>query len=140
MATDALLSRLDRPKMVGPDRWICRCPAHEDRRPSLSIRELDDGRTLIHCFSGCSVESVLGAVGLDFSELFPEKTIDHAPCVKKPYSVRDVVHALRSELTVAFVVLADVAADRSIDGHARERAGTATKRIIHFLGELDHAA
>lgn len=140
MTADTLISRLDRPKKIGRDRWLARCPAHEDRRPSLSIRELNDGRTLVHCFGGCDVESVLGALGLDFADLFPEKPIDHAPRVKKPYSVRDVVHALRFELTVAFVLLADLAADRPIDSAARERAGAAAKRIIHFLGELDHAA
>lgn len=140
MTADTLISRLDRPKKIGRDRWLALCPAHDDRRPSLSVRELDDGRTLIHCFGGCDIESVLGAVGLDFADLFPDKPIGHAARVKKPYSVRDVVHALRLELTVAFVVLADVAADRPLDAQARERAATAAKRIIHFLGELDHAA
>jgi hypothetical protein len=140
MSADALLSRLERSKKTGRDRWLARCPAHEDRRPSLSIRELGDGRTLVHCFGGCDVESVLSAVGLGFSDLFPEGAVDHAPRVKKPYSVRDVVHALRFELTVAFVLLADVAANRPLDGHARGRAGMAAGRIIHLLGELDHAA
>lgn len=140
MATETLLSRVERPKLTGRGRWLCRCPAHDDRRPSLSIRELGDGRTLIHCFGGCSVDSVLGALGLHFTDLFPENPIDHAPRVKKPYSVRDVVHALRFELTVAFVLLSDMAGDRPIDKQSRERAATAAGRIIHLLRELDHAA
>jgi hypothetical protein len=44
-------------------RWsgsagLCRCPAHDDRRPSLSVRT---GRTslLLHCFAGCSAADIL---------------------------------------------------------------------------------
>ena len=37
---------------------MCRCPAHDDRRPSLSIRQGDHG-ILVTCFAGCSREDVL---------------------------------------------------------------------------------
>ncbi len=37
--------------------WIARCPAHDDRHPSLSISERD-GKLLVHCHAGCSQESV----------------------------------------------------------------------------------
>ena len=43
MSADALLSRLDSVKRTGPDRWIGRCPAHEDRSPRMAVCELDDG-------------------------------------------------------------------------------------------------
>jgi len=42
--------------------WTCRCPAHEDRSPSLSLREGDGGRILVHCFSGCSQSDVIAAI------------------------------------------------------------------------------
>jgi putative DNA primase/helicase len=38
--------------------WAARCPAHEDRNPSLSITQRD-GRVLVHCFSGCEQTAVL---------------------------------------------------------------------------------
>lgn len=50
--------------------WLARCPAHADRSPSLSVREGDDGRALLHCFAGCEFEQVLQALGLATSELF----------------------------------------------------------------------
>lgn len=59
MSAGALLARLDAVKPTGPGRWLARCPAHEDRSPSLSIRELDDGRTFVHCFAGCYALEVL---------------------------------------------------------------------------------
>ena len=73
MTAVALLDRLDGVKRVGVDRWLARCPAHNDMRPSTAVRELDDGRVLVHDFAGCSVEDVLVAVGLSFDALFPER-------------------------------------------------------------------
>lgn len=44
-----------------PAGGLCRCPAHDDRNPSLSVRP---GRTrlLLHCFAGCSAGEVLRAL------------------------------------------------------------------------------
>lgn len=50
-------------------RYSSQCPAHEDRDPSLSIREKDDGKILIHCHAGCETVDVLSAIGLDFVHL-----------------------------------------------------------------------
>ena len=66
MAARAFIERLDCARQTGSGRWIARCPAHEDRSPSLSVRELEDGRTLIHCFGGCDVQAVVE--GLDVLE------------------------------------------------------------------------
>jgi hypothetical protein len=74
MNTDTLISKLEGVRKRGTDQWSARCPAHDDRGPSLSIRGLPDGRTLVHCFSGCSVEEVLGAMDLDMDALFPAKS------------------------------------------------------------------
>jgi putative DNA primase/helicase len=42
--------------------WVARCPAHDDREPSLSIRDASDGRVLIHCHAGCDQERVIAAL------------------------------------------------------------------------------
>lgn len=54
-----------------------RCPAHEDRLPSLSVKEGDDGTALVHCFAGCTIEEVCDALGLAVRDLFrhPNQTI-----------------------------------------------------------------
>lgn len=141
MNAETLLSRLDRVRQSGRDRWTARCPAHDDRGPSLSIRELDDGRTLIHCFAGCSTGDVLGAVGLDFDVLFPERRIgDRMPRERRPYLLRELVAALRHELVIAWVILAAVHQGRPLGEHDRRRAGVAVDRVLQFLGELNHAA
>lgn len=53
--------------------WSARCPAHEDRNPSLSINEGDDGRVLLHCHSGCSPDAVVRAKGMSMADLMPER-------------------------------------------------------------------
>jgi putative DNA primase/helicase len=39
--------------------WAARCPAHDDRTPSLSIRDTDDGKVLVRCHAGCGQEQVI---------------------------------------------------------------------------------
>src|SRR5882724_5086828 len=71
MIVDELLTRFDKGKKSGPNKWVARCPAHEDRSPSLAIKEGDDGVVLLHCFAGCSVDDVCGAIGIELMDLFP---------------------------------------------------------------------
>ena len=52
------------PARMGSNGYVCRCPAHDDDTPSLSIRGGAQGQVLVHCFAGCSYEAVLAAVGL----------------------------------------------------------------------------
>ena len=41
--------------------WMARCPAHDDRKPSLSIRDID-GKVLVHCHAGCDHRDVIAAL------------------------------------------------------------------------------
>jgi putative DNA primase/helicase len=42
--------------------WSACCPAHDDRTPSLSIQDADDGRVLVHCHAGCDQARVIAAL------------------------------------------------------------------------------
>ncbi len=66
---EVLLPRLDGVKVNGRGKWMARCPTRADKTPSLSIRELDDGRVLLHDFGGDSAIDVLAAIGLTFADL-----------------------------------------------------------------------
>lgn len=46
----------------GGDGWMARCPAHHDRTPSLSIRDAENGRILVHCHAGCGQRDVISAL------------------------------------------------------------------------------
>ena len=68
---DVVLSTLDKVKKSGKG-WLACCPAHDDRSPSLSIAEGDDGRVLLHCYAGCDTRAVVESAGLKMADLFPE--------------------------------------------------------------------
>jgi hypothetical protein len=57
----AIARGLDRCARRSGSGWLVLCPVHEDRRPSLSIRDLN-GRVLVHCFAGCTGSSVIEAL------------------------------------------------------------------------------
>src|SRR5262249_9995659 len=65
-----LLVRLDRVRRCGGGFVAC-CPAHDDRNPSLSIREVDEGRLLLKCHAGCSHASIIAALGAELRRTEP---------------------------------------------------------------------
>jgi hypothetical protein len=66
------ISRLDNYRSTGTDKYIARCPAHEDRSPSLTVGLGRDGGIILHCFAGCSAQDVVESVGMSMSDLFPD--------------------------------------------------------------------
>jgi hypothetical protein len=42
--------------------WTARCPAHDDRTPSLSIRDAEYNKVLVRCHAGCGQERVITAL------------------------------------------------------------------------------
>jgi putative DNA primase/helicase len=54
--------------------WMARCPAHDDRKPSLSIRDSDDGKVLVRCHAGCDQAQVIEELrlrGLWYGNILP---------------------------------------------------------------------
>jgi hypothetical protein len=129
MRADALLSRLEKVKHTSSGRWTACCPAHDDKSPSLSIREVDGGRVLVHCFAGCSVEDILGSVGLEFDALFPEKPIEHAKRERRPFNAADVLECVSNEARIAAVASANIQRGMNLSEVDRERLMTAASRL-----------
>lgn len=129
MTAASLLDRLEGVRQTGTGRWIARCPAHEDRSPSLSIRETDDGRILVHDFAGCDVQSVLSAVGLSLSDLFPDRLDHRITPTRSRVPLRDLAALLDHEAMIVALVGADMLANRTIDAENYERLTTAVRRI-----------
>lgn len=71
MDAQILLEKLEKVRASGADTWMACCPAHDDRTPSLQIKQAND-RVLIHCHAGCGAIDVLESVGLDWSVLYPQ--------------------------------------------------------------------
>jgi len=95
---ERFLHRLQGVRRCGGDGWTSRCPAHRDKGPSLSVRERD-GKILLHCFAGCSIEAICASLQIKVQDLFAQPNMPSAP---KPRIVRDAereLNGLRSRLT-----------------------------------------
>lgn len=74
MAASDILRHFTNVRSSGEDQWSAQCPTHDDANgKSLSIGDLGDGRTLVHCHAGCSPHAVLSAVNLTMADLFPPR-------------------------------------------------------------------
>ena len=128
-AVEKLLSRLQRVKRTGLGKWIASCPTREDKSPSLAIRETDDGRILLHDHGGDSVEAILGAVGLSFADLFPDKPGAFGKPIRRPFSASDVLSMVAFESSVAVIVVHDLLRRNSATAKDLDRLLVAAQRL-----------
>lgn len=135
---DVLLPRLAGVRQTAPDRWIARCPAHDDRGPSLSVRELPDGKLLLHDFAGCSAADVLAAVGLELHQLFPDGGRDYRPGQKHRPRVPagDLLLLASREVQIAAILAADFLDRRSIEESDWQRLATCAARLGKLADEV----
>lgn len=125
-----LLNRLDKVKKTGKDSWKACCPAHRSTKQSLAIRD-DNGKVLIHCFAeGCAIENVLGAVGLTFSDIMPDR-VGEAKASKKPFYAGDVLQIARDEILVAYLIVRNAL---GVMGSSSD-----TQRLLTCASRLRHA-
>ena len=134
MSADTLLARLSRVRKTGMNRWVACCPSHgSGRNQAISIRALADGRVLMHDFGGCEIESVLAAIGLNVSDLLPERlTATEAGGDRRYQSggyrfpAGDVLIAVgRDTLTAATVARGIADAGKATDGEVQLLFGIA---------------
>jgi hypothetical protein len=86
--------------------WIACCPAHEDRTPSLSISEGNDGRVLMNCFAGCSFDSICQSLGLSVKDLMPADVKSAKSCKSSGKDEIEATYAYRdSDGKVVFEVV-----------------------------------
>ncbi|MBK5204104.1 MAG: hypothetical protein JJD98_01440 [Polaromonas sp.] len=106
------------------------CPAHGDKTPSLSVAAGDDGRVLLHCFSGCSVESVVAAVGLAMTDLFPQGATHCKVPGISGVRLRELRQAADFERQILFIVKADQFHGRVVSPRDLDRAKLAMQRVL----------
>ena len=127
MSIENLISRLD--KVKGRNgHWTACCPAHDDRGPSLAIRVVDDGRILLHCFAGCDIHSILTAVGMDMTDLFPPREAGHAP-VKPAFYASDLLRIIAFETSIVRILANDIVSGKGVTKPDVERLRKASDRI-----------
>jgi hypothetical protein len=120
---------LEKVRQVGPSRWVALCPSHSDRNASLSIRETDDTRVLINCFAGCGAHEIVAALGLEMSDLFPDRSTDHrVKPERRPFPASDVLRCIKNE-TMTLASLGVSMLNGQFTEADRERLIVATSRI-----------
>ena len=129
---EKLITRLDYVKNNGQDRWIARCPAHDDKSPSLTVREVDD-KLLLYCHAGCSAYEVVSAVGLELSDLFPEKINTGNKPLSRPFPAADILRCLSSEITFLAVCASGLARGEKLNQEDQERLLVSASRFRSAL-------
>lgn len=135
---ELLLSRLQKVKGRNGS-WTACCPAHNDKGPSLAIREADDGRILLHCFAGCETLSVVQAVGMDMTDLFPpdskrrEYPVEGKPRMKPAFYASDLIRILAFEALVVSICAHDLRKGKALKDDDYERLKVAQQRIEEVM-------
>jgi hypothetical protein len=119
-------------------QWTAVCPSHEDKSPSLSVREAEDGRVLVHCFGGCDIRSVLGAVGMDMSDLFPERVDRSDPSkplksLKPAFYASDLLRIASFECIVVMIAAYDMRRGKQLSESDMSRLQVAQQRIEEVI-------
>jgi len=134
-SVSTLLARLEGVRPAGDGRWYARCPAHDDRSPSLSIRDTGD-RILIHDHAGCAAEEVLAAIGLAWRDLYADPwRASYAVATAAPQGRRYAERMLRDtdplevERMVLRIAAADLRAGRALSAGDRARVEVARLRL-----------
>ncbi|MDM0118905.1 CHC2 zinc finger domain-containing protein [Variovorax arabinosiphilus] len=109
--------------------FASRCPAHADRGPSLSIKEGDDGRVLMHCFAGCATADVVAAIGMTIANLFPPPDRPRPPPPAPGVTRTALRAAAEFERQVLAIVRFDRRAGRQISASDLQREQLAKQRL-----------
>jgi len=116
---EILLSQLQKVRKTSAGEWVACCPAHEDRTPSLSLKDCGDGRLLLHCFGGCAVEEVCLALGLTLSDLMPERVPDKT-YRRLPFNGATVANIISVKATAAALAAKDMADGKTLSQADRQ--------------------
>lgn len=82
MDLNEILSRLEGVHGNGK-QYSARCPAHDDKRASLSVSVGEDGKILFNCHAGCTAQEITRALGLSMEDLF-QKSNDLPAVTRSP--------------------------------------------------------
>jgi hypothetical protein len=124
---DLLLSQLTKVKKTGHDQWVARCPSHDDRNPSLAIRDCN-GTVLLKCFAGCSAFEIVSAIGMKLSDLFPESD-EYRKLIKNPFPATDVLRCIQTESLIVATAALNIAKGKLLDKEDLDRLVLAASRI-----------
>ena len=130
---DLVLVGLSGVRQRQPGQWSARCPAHDDRGPSLSVRETSEHAVLLHCFAGCNVHDITAALGLDVADLFPlrESMTSKPKRIPRLLTAGQALELLRQEAMLTLVAATNQS--RGVNLTEKDRA-----RLLKAVGRIEY--
>ena len=139
---EGLLVRLERVHRSGQG-FRTDCPCGHRTRGTLSVTQADDGRILLHCFSGCSTADVLGALGLTLGDVMPERLRDDSPegrrTARERFRLASITAAagvIGREARIVHLAGCDLLRGEVLDAADTQRLSEAVERIAAARGVL----
>lgn len=134
---DLILPLLTKARQRQPGQWSACCPGHDDKRPSLSVRETPEGAVLVHCFSGCSADAVVAALGLSLADLFPPRRLSGNEPKRQPrlLTAGQALELLDRESNLVAVAAASVTRGAVLNQQDLDRITQAAGRITWLRDE-----
>jgi hypothetical protein len=133
---DGFLSRLEKVRKTGENKWIACCPAHDDRSPSLQVSEAEDGKILIKDFGQqCDIGQIAASVGLNVSDLFPDNTRNqHYKLTNRArFDAVHILQCLSLDLTFVYMCAKHIAGGEALIESDQQELLSAAHRINRAL-------
>ncbi len=135
-------------------KYRARCPAHDGKNLTLSVKERADGKAQLTCYKDCTADEIMSAIGLKTRDLYPESNF--TPIQRRQYAKRqtqaDLETALRHELLMLLLYVGQRVDSRSLEKNTKfrklrpewkpfpnefwEREELAAKRIVMMIQKL----
>lgn len=134
---DEILNKLAKVKRVSNDRWTACCPAHDDKHPSLAIRD-NNGIILLKCFGGCNAHEIVSAIGLNLSDLFPPT--DDPKYIKQTrqgFSAWQLLNVLQSDLDRLLIITNDLKSIEALSSDDRDFVADVVLRLNDGISYLE---
>ena len=130
-----ILPRLDGVKQINSGQWQARCPAHDDRSPSLSLTHGADGRALVRCWAGCSALEVVHSMGLELSDLFAQPVQHRSKPVQDRHrqNYRMILQLLDRELQIVVMCAEIMDSGEPLSERGQKSLSRAYKNIMKAL-------
>ncbi len=127
IAKEEILARFSKVYKSGEGEYQCLCPSHNDRTASLGLKFKED-KMILNCFAGCSMEDIIGAVGLSWADVMPNN-VDTEYKPEKRFNPYSVLKATRQDLLFIAVCAGHVASGKELDKEDSEKLFNITGRL-----------
>ena len=128
-----LLSQLEKVRKCGNNKWLARCKAHEDGRPSLMVGDNGEKITL-HCFAGCDIDSICGSLGMQTKDLYYLKK----PQIEKDRYAYKELQKEYKEVSRVLTFYADIVGTPEFTDENRQKMGKKVQQRADILRKMQY--